>query len=102
MTRRLVALLFMLGATFVWATASPAGAGETPCEFDSRTGELMVGPLERGRIVVRLRGRDILIDRRPCGATVTNTDSIRIVGSNVATFFFQEGLPEPGRTLEPD
>jgi Ca2+-binding RTX toxin-like protein len=102
MTRLLVALLFMLGATSVWATPSSAGPGEAPCEFDSKTGELLVSPLDHDKVFVHLRGRDILIDRRSCGATVRNTDSIRIAGSNAATFFFQGGLLEPGRTPEPD
>lgn len=106
MTQRFAALctasLLVLGATLVWADPTAARAREAPCEFDSRTGELMVGPLEHDNVLVRLRGRDILVDRRSCGATVRNTDSIRIVGGNVASFLFHKGLLEPGRTPEPD
>jgi Ca2+-binding RTX toxin-like protein len=101
MARRLVALLVVLGASFAWTTPSAARAGEAPCAFDSKVGVLLVGPLDHERVSVRLRGRDILIDRRSCGSTVRNTDSVRIVGDHVATFMLQGGLLEPGRTREP-
>ena len=106
MPQRFVALcsatLLALGTTFVWAAPAAAGARAAPCEFDSKTGELVVGPIDHENVLVRLRQREILVDRRSCAATVRNTDSIRIVGGHIATFFLQEGLLAPGRTRESD
>lgn len=106
MPQRLVARcsasLLALGATFVWATPTAAGARAAPCEFDSKTGELVVGPLDHDDVLVRVRQHEILVDRRSCAATVRNTDSIRIIGGHIATFFLQEGLLAPGRTRESD
>ncbi len=95
------ASLLLLGATFVWVDPS-AARGKASCEFDSRTGELLVGPLDHDNVLVRPRGRHILVDRQTCGATVRNTDSIRIVGGNAATFLFHKGFLEPGKTPESD
>jgi Ca2+-binding RTX toxin-like protein len=95
------ASLLFLGATFVWIAPSAAG-GKAPCEFDSSSGALVVGPLDHDNVLVRPRGREILVDRRSCGATVRNTDSIRIVGGNAAAFLFHKGFLEPGKTPEPD
>ena len=86
----------------VWAAPAAARTRAAPCEFDSRTGELVVGPLDHDSVLVRLRQREILVDRKSCAATVRNTDSIRIIGGHVATFLLQEGLLAPGRTRESD
>jgi Ca2+-binding RTX toxin-like protein len=103
MAHRLVAIccsfLLVLGPTIVLVDATAARAGVVPCELDSKAGELKV-VLDHDNVRLSLRGRDILVDRRSCGATVKNIDSVRVIGGNMANFSFRKGFLAPGRTPE--
>lgn len=103
-------LLIALIALLVTIQTSMAPAGtQTTCEFHPASGRLIIDPNVTGfgRIVaIRRQARDILVNERSCGATVTNTDAIHMfpfVGrSGGVSLDFEDGLLAPGRTQEGD
>ena len=59
-------------------------AAMTSCEFKPSLGNLVVGQDHvSDRPDLRRRGDDILVDGVSCGATVRNTDSICVLGSDL-------------------
>ena len=89
------------------ALASPA-AWATPtasCEFHPQTGELVVGRegLRRYGVTITTRDQQVLVEGRDCGATVKNTDLIRVIGGgagDTAYFNLRKGPLAPGMTRE--
>lgn len=110
MNRRPVLLacaVLWLSAGSVTSTAWIASAGEPArCEYDPQRGRLLVGPPTSfpHRIRIHRNGPDIRIDGRSCGATVRNTDRIRILGrsdrGDTVAIQFSGGPFAPGRTAE--
>jgi Ca2+-binding RTX toxin-like protein len=99
----------LLSVVWCASTAWIAWAGEpAPCRYDPKTGRLLVGPPTAfpHRIRIHRSGSDIMIDARSCGATVENTDLIRIIGRNdrddTVALNLDGGPFAPGRTAESD
>ena len=81
-------------------------AAMTSCEFRPSLGNLVAGQDQvSDRPELRRRGEDILVDGASCGATIRNTDSIRVLGSDSGeslTLNLAGGPFAPGRMPEAD
>ena len=108
--RRPLGMLCLALVAWGWNAVS-AGQGASAadmasCEFRSVRGILLVArEASSYTLDIRSRGEDILVDDRSCGATVRNTDSIRVFGrtrADAVRMQFDHGGFAPGRTPEPD
>lgn len=106
MRHRLVTTCAALGVAWsaVFTGPSASAALRASCEFRPTLGILVVGG-EASSVGMRRRADDILVDGRSCGATVWNTDSIRVRGRDrgeLVALHLNYGVFAPGRTPESD